>query len=123
LEKKFGTKVVVIQEDNFNLNPKRVREFCEEKIKTALKYWGLTEVFSYSMVSKDLLAKTQFASEDYLKIANPLSDEWEYLRQNIIPSHLNILSQNTSLAESLSIFEIANIYLELNCRKKKDYER
>ena len=30
-------KWLVIQEDNFNLNPKRVREFCEEKIKRDLK--------------------------------------------------------------------------------------
>lgn len=37
LEKKFGTKVIVIQEDNFNLNVKRVREFCEEKIKRNLQ--------------------------------------------------------------------------------------
>ena len=37
LEKKFGVKVMVIQEDNFNLNGKRVREFCEEKIKRGLK--------------------------------------------------------------------------------------
>ncbi len=37
LERTFGTKVAVIQEDNFNLNPKRVREFCEEKIKRDLK--------------------------------------------------------------------------------------
>lgn len=37
LEKKFGVKVIVIQEDNFNLNGKRVREFCEEKLKRGLK--------------------------------------------------------------------------------------
>ncbi|HOW35375.1 MAG TPA: radical SAM protein [Candidatus Omnitrophota bacterium] len=37
LEKKYGTKVIVIQEDNFNLNGKRVREFCEEKLKRGLK--------------------------------------------------------------------------------------
>ncbi|MBU1996645.1 MAG: radical SAM protein [Candidatus Omnitrophica bacterium] len=36
LEKKFGTKVIVIQEDNFNINPSRVREFCNEKIKRNL---------------------------------------------------------------------------------------
>jgi radical SAM superfamily enzyme YgiQ (UPF0313 family) len=36
LEKKFGTKVMVIQEDNFNINGRRVREFCEEKIKRGL---------------------------------------------------------------------------------------
>jgi len=37
LEKNFGVKVIVIQEDNFNLNPRRVREFCEEKIRRGLK--------------------------------------------------------------------------------------
>ena len=37
LEKECGTKVMVIQEDNFNLNPNRVREFCKEKIKRGLK--------------------------------------------------------------------------------------
>ncbi|MBN1870401.1 MAG: radical SAM protein [Candidatus Omnitrophica bacterium] len=37
LEKKFGTRVMVIQEDNFNLNPARVREFCEEKIRRGLQ--------------------------------------------------------------------------------------
>lgn len=37
LEKKHGVKVIVIQEDNFNLNGDRVREFCREKIKRGLK--------------------------------------------------------------------------------------
>ena len=37
LEKKFGTKVIVIQEDNFNINSQRVREFCEEKIRRNLQ--------------------------------------------------------------------------------------
>ncbi len=36
LEKKFGVKVIVIQEDNFNVNGKRAQEFCEEKIKRGL---------------------------------------------------------------------------------------
>ena len=36
LEKKFGVKVIVIQEDNFNVNGKRAREFCEEKLKRGL---------------------------------------------------------------------------------------
>jgi radical SAM superfamily enzyme YgiQ (UPF0313 family) len=37
LEKEHGVKVIVIQEDNFNVNGKRAREFCEEKIKRGLK--------------------------------------------------------------------------------------
>ncbi|MFQ5681561.1 MAG: B12-binding domain-containing radical SAM protein [Candidatus Omnitrophota bacterium] len=31
LDKKYGVKVVVLQDDNFNTNPQRVREFCELK--------------------------------------------------------------------------------------------
>lgn len=34
LHNKFGVKVVVIQDDNFNVNPERVKEFCELKIKS-----------------------------------------------------------------------------------------
>ena len=37
LEKKFGVQVIVIQEDNFNVNGTRAREFCEEKLKRGLK--------------------------------------------------------------------------------------
>ncbi|MFH1045572.1 MAG: radical SAM protein [Candidatus Omnitrophota bacterium] len=36
LEKKFGVKVIVIQEDNFNVDGIRARQFCEEKIKRGL---------------------------------------------------------------------------------------
>ena len=37
LEKEFGVQVIVIQEDNFNVNGKRAREFCEEKMKRGLE--------------------------------------------------------------------------------------
>ena len=33
LYKKYGVQVVVIQDDNFNVNPQRVKEFCELKLK------------------------------------------------------------------------------------------
>lgn len=33
LEKQYGTKVVVIQDDAFNVNKENVRRFCEQKIK------------------------------------------------------------------------------------------
>jgi len=33
LHKKFGVKVVVLQEDNFNVDPKRVEKFCKLKLE------------------------------------------------------------------------------------------
>ncbi|MBF0385350.1 MAG: cobalamin-dependent protein [Candidatus Omnitrophica bacterium] len=37
LEKKYGVKVVVIQDDAFNVDKENVRKFCEEKIKRGNK--------------------------------------------------------------------------------------
>lgn len=33
LHKKYGVKVVVVQDDNFNVNPERVKRFCELKLQ------------------------------------------------------------------------------------------
>ena len=33
LHKQYGVKVVVLQDDNFNVNPERVKEFCELKLE------------------------------------------------------------------------------------------
>lgn len=56
LEKKFGTKVIVIQEDNFNINPERVREVCREKIKRGLqmKWVSLGCASDWCRLEKDI---------------------------------------------------------------------
>jgi len=94
------------------------RFFWEERIKTALKYWGLTEVASYSMVGEDLLAKGGFTPANYLKIANPLTTDLLYMRPSLIPSLLEIISQNQVRLDQnqtnypdIEIFEMANIYI------------
>jgi len=78
----------------------------EEKIKTALKFWGFTETMSYSLISKNLISN----QEDHLKLSNPLTEDLVYLRTSLIPSLLDISSKNPSESE-IKIFEMANIYL------------
>lgn len=78
----------------------------EYKIKTALKYWGFTEVMSYSLTNKNLATNP----ENQLKIANPLTEDLVYLRTSLIPSLLNIIDQNQN-EEEINIFEMANVYL------------
>jgi len=80
----------------------------EYKIKTALKYWGFTEVMSYSLVSEELLNKTDTDSKKLLKIGNPLSSDMVFLRASLIPSLLEIIAKNNSAGQ---IFEMANVYL------------
>lgn len=90
---------------------RELRFFWEEKIKTALKYWGLTEVVSYSMVGEELLTKAGFTPANYLKLANPLTQDLVYMRPSLIPSLLEIISQNQVNFPKIKIFEMANIYI------------
>jgi phenylalanyl-tRNA synthetase beta chain len=71
-------------ETNFNL---------EQQIKKWLAGWGLTEIYTNSLVG--------YQAPGQLKIKNALSSDWQYLRNSLVPSH----------TQKFPAFEIANIYL------------
>jgi len=80
--------------------------YWETRVKHALKYWGFTEVYTYSMVSENLY---EGPLENAVTIANPLNEDLVYLRRNVVPSLLHVLSENKQ-REHIQIFEIANVY-------------
>lgn len=82
----------------------------EEKIKLILKYWGYSEVYNYSFISRDLIEKTQLKTVDHLKVANPLTSEIEYMRITLIPSILETVYKNQFYSDNLQLFELANVY-------------
>ncbi len=81
-----------------------------EKVRDIFCGTGLTEVYSYSFISKELLEKIGFDSKKALKISNPLSSEQEYMRTSLVPSLLEIVAENDRDFEEIKIFEIAKIY-------------
>ncbi|HVZ58672.1 MAG TPA: phenylalanine--tRNA ligase subunit beta [Patescibacteria group bacterium] len=87
---------------NFSANP----FYWEERAKNALKYWGYTEVYTYPMVSE---AMYEGPTSEAVKLANPLGEEFVYMRRTLVPSLLKVLEENRQ-ATTLQIFEIANVY-------------
>jgi len=67
--------------------------YLEQQIKQWLAGWGLTEIYTNSLVSENIPGQ--------LKIKNALSADWQYLRNSLVPSH----------TQNFPAFEIANIYL------------
>ena len=67
--------------------------YLEQQIKQWLAGWGLTEIYTNSLVSENIPGQ--------LKIKNALSADWQYLRNSLAPSH----------TQNFPAFEIANIYL------------
>lgn len=82
--------------------------YVESYVKQLLSGWGGFEIYTYSLVSAELAAQSGYAVEAHLKLANPYSDDWQYLRRSLIPSHLEFMQENSQYKGVL--FELANIY-------------
>lgn len=87
----------------------KILEF-EEEIKHTLKYWGYTEVYNYSFISSELIKKSGLKTADHLKVANPLTEETEYMRTSLIPSMLETIVKNQPYKDNLRLFELAKVY-------------
>ena len=81
----------------------------EHRLKESLSAWGLTEVYTYSLVSQELASASEYEKGSHLKLTNPLTEDHAFLRRSIIPSHLDVIRKN-SRQPSIKIFELANVY-------------
>jgi len=94
--------------------PQTLRNFREE-VRDLLVMEGLQEVISYSAVSLDMLKRARTADDDssLLKVANPMSGDYQYMRPTLRASLLRTLASNLShQADSVSLFEIGRVYLK-----------
>jgi len=80
--------------------------FWEDRAKDAMKYWGFTETYTYSMVSEKLFGEH---ISHAVTLDNPLDEEHMYLRQSLLPSLREMIKENSG-KEEIKIFEIANVY-------------
>ncbi len=80
--------------------------YWEERAKNAFKYWGFTEVYTYPMVSESMY---EGPTDEAVKLANPLGEDFVYMRRTLVPSLLKVIQDNKQ-AQVISLFEIANVY-------------
>ena len=84
----------------------------EYQAKNYLSALGFTEVFNYSLVSQALFEKANISLDHTIKLQNPLTSDYEYMRRSLVPSLLDDLSVNQGkVTLPIRIFELANIYL------------
>lgn len=85
----------VIPTGDFPLpNPQENNFYWEKVAKTCLKNWGYTENYNYSLISENLIKKVNAKPETFLKLKNPLIEDWLYLRKSLSPSLLQTLANN-----------------------------
>ncbi len=96
----------------------------KEQIRDLLAAAGLQETISYSPTTLENLSKVDALEESNppLRIANPLSREWEYLRTSLRSNVLGTLSHNRRIAqgEGFRIFEVGRVYIPKPEAKERD---
>lgn len=81
----------------------------EAQVKQAIKFMGYTELFTDPLVS----ARTANLFGDqgsHLRLANPLGEEWEYLRTSLIPALTHAVRDNQGYFP-VSLFEMGEVFL------------
>jgi len=84
--------------------------FWENKIKSILKEFGFTEVYNYSFISK---TAGGFLKEKLVELENPFSEQFYYLRPNLLINLLANISHNSKYLKKekeLEIFELGTVF-------------
>ena len=93
----------------------------EDKIKNILaKTAKLTEVYNYSFVNEEQLEKICIDYSNYIKLENPITNQHTMLRQSLSPNVLQNIKLNQSKYNTIEIFELGYIYLNLPGYMPKD---
>ena len=77
----------------------------ETNLKNYLSGWGGCEIYTLSLVSKEM------TSGSPLKLRNPLGSDSEYLRMSLMPSLVSAAKENLGTFDTFHLFEMANVYL------------
>ncbi|MBU1144832.1 MAG: phenylalanine--tRNA ligase subunit beta [Firmicutes bacterium] len=81
-------------------------------IRNTLDDFGLDEVVTYSLVSKEKAVQFDLKKIPVIKLYNPMSEDKNHLRHSLLPSMLEVLSYNLSRKmENVHLFELGKGYL------------
>ena len=96
----------------------------KERVRDLLAAAGMQETISYSPTTLENLSRVDALDDSNppLRIANPLSREWEYMRTSLRSNVLNTLSYNRRIAQGdgIRIFEVGRVYVPKLEAKERD---
>ncbi len=90
------------------------------KIKNLLTASSYCEIQTYSLISEDDLNTINYNISEVLRVDNPVSREFEYLRPNLKINLMKAMKLNNPNFENINIFEIGKVYLGKNLKNAKE---
>ncbi len=86
--------------------------FRVDRVKEVLSDLGLNEAINYSFIGEKLYSKFGLPVDKLVRIKNPLSEEWVYMRDYIFPSLVQNAVNNINRNEKdVFLFEVAKVFI------------
>lgn len=82
----------------------------EYNIKQILKGSGYREINTYSLIPEKQLVTLGLNPTKFLRVDNPISRDYEYLRPNLIGNQLEAIKLNQPNFSKIRIFELGKVY-------------
>lgn len=82
----------------------------DEKAKQVLRASGFSEIYTYSLMSEEDILNIGLKPENILRVDNPVSREFEYLRPTLKHNLLHAFHQNKPNFDKVSLFELGKVY-------------
>lgn len=82
----------------------------EEKVKYILTASGFSEIKSYSLISEQDIVSLSINPDRVLRVDNPVSRDYEYLRPTLKAGLIKGLLENSKIKEDVSLFELGKVY-------------
>ncbi|MCL5433035.1 MAG: phenylalanine--tRNA ligase subunit beta [Patescibacteria group bacterium] len=92
----------------------------DEKVKNILTSCGFSEIYTYSLISERALEGMGINPDKALRIDNPVSLEYEYLRPTLKPNLIKALIQNKPNFDEINLFELGKVYSGKNIDEAKE---
>lgn len=102
---------------NLTFGEKTYSQKIEDELKTMAIANGFEEIYTYTFFSKDILCRMGIDENSELakcvKVSNPLSQEFEYMRSTAMPLMLEALERNYTRKNSeVKLFELGKVFLD-----------
>ncbi len=88
----------------------------EDKVKFVLQGMGVNQAMTYSFISPKAYDKIKVGTNSnlrkYIKLINPLGEDYSVMRTTLVPNILELLSRNYNYGvKECSVYEIGNIFI------------
>lgn len=83
----------------------------EYQVKSIIKGAGYSEIYTYSLVPEKQLIDMGINPDKVLRVDNPISRDYEYLRPHLLGNLLEALKLNQANFENIKLFELGKCYV------------